>query len=219
MARAATAAPSDPVIRPVSGQDTTRIATTMRRVTSGRRGGFAAGQQVVESRTHLGEVGGQLVHDERHVRERDDRQTCQPGGQDRPALAARRPAADVGHQERADDRQQRHPQDVALHRGGRPDGRQEPPPGRPVDHARHAPANATALVRAIRFGFQMKVDSSIAEAETAINSPATMPATGPAMERASHHVTPTAAIPNSAICHVTASGESPPVNAADGASR
>ena len=78
-----------------------------------------------------------------------------------------------------------------------------------VDQARHAPANAIALVSAIRFGFQMKVDSSIAEAETAIRSPATIPATGPAIDRASHHVTPTAAIPNRAICQVTASGESP----------
>jgi hypothetical protein len=36
--------------------------------------------------------------------------------------------------------------------------------GRPVDHARHAPASAIALESAMRFGFQMKVDSSTAEA-------------------------------------------------------
>ena len=83
--------------------------------------------------------------------------------------------------------------------------------GRPVDHARQAPARAIALDRAIRFGFQMKVDSSTADADTAITSPATSPATGPPMSRASHHVTSTAAIPASAIRAVTASGESPPV--------
>ena len=67
--------------------------------------------------------------------------------------------------------------------------------GRRVVQARHAPASATALDRAIRLGFQMKVDSSTAAGEMAIASPATNPATGPAIERASHQVTPTAAMP------------------------
>ena len=39
---------------------------------------------------------------------------------------------------------------------------------RPLDQARHAPASAMALERAMRFGFQMNVDSSIADADTAI---------------------------------------------------
>ena len=90
---------------------------------------------------------------------------------------------------------------------------------RRVVQARHEAASATALVRAMRFGFQMKVDSSIADADTAMTSPATRPATGPPIERASHHVTPTAAMPNSAISNTTASGESPPVSAAAGVSR
>ena len=51
---------------------------------------------------------------------------------------------------------------------------------RRVDHARQAPASATALDSAMRFGFQMNVDSSMADAEIAIRSPATNPATGPA---------------------------------------
>ena len=72
----------------------------------------------------------------------------------------------------------------------------------------------------MRFGFQMNVDSSTAAVETAIARPATMPATGPAIERASHQVTPTAAIPASAMAATTASGSSPaaPMSAA-GASR
>ena len=41
-------------------------------------------------------------------------------------------------------------------------------PVAPPDHARHAAASATALERAMRFGFQMKVDSSTAAIETAI---------------------------------------------------
>ena len=86
----------------------------------------------------------------------------------------------------------------------------------PPDHARQAAASATALERAMRFGFQMKVDSSIAAADDAMSRPATRPATGPPIERASHHTTPTAAIPARAISATTASGESPPVRAAAG---
>ncbi len=71
----------------------------------------------------------------------------------------------------------------------------------------------------MRFGFQMNVDSSTADDETAMSSPATNPATGPAMARPSHHVTPTAAMPARAIANVTANGESPPVSSAAGARR
>ena len=85
--------------------------------------------------------------------------------------------------------------------------------------ARQAPASAIALESAMRFGFQMNVDSSTAEVETAIASPATSPATGPPIERASHHVTRTAAIPASAMSATTARGESPPVRNAAGESR
>ncbi len=92
-------------------------------------------------------------------------------------------------------------------------------PHAPPDHARHAPASAIALESAMRFGFQMKVDSSIAAAEIAIANPATSPAIGPAMARASHHTTPTAAIPANAMSVTTASGESPPVRNAAGLSR
>ncbi len=91
--------------------------------------------------------------------------------------------------------------------------------GSRVDHARQAPASAMALDSAMRFGFQMNVDSSTAEVETAIATPATRPATGPPIDRASHHVTRTAAIPASAMSAVTASGESPPVRNAAGESR
>ena len=73
-----------------------------------------------------------------------------------------------------------------------------------------------ALDKAIRFGFQMNVDSSIADVETAIARPATTPATGPAIDRASHQVTTTAAMPASAMSATTARGESPPVRKAAG---
>ncbi len=90
---------------------------------------------------------------------------------------------------------------------------------RPVDQARHAPASARALLSAMRFGFQMNVASSIEAIETAMRRPAANPASGPPIERASHHVTPTAAIPASAMNATTASGESPPFGRADGARR
>ena len=88
-----------------------------------------------------------------------------------------------------------------------------------MDQARHAPASASALLSAMRFGFQMNVASSIEAIETAMRRPAANPASGPPIERASHHVTPTAAIPASAMNATTASGESPPFGRADGASR
>ena len=55
----------------------------------------------------------------------------------------------------------------------------------------------------------MKVDSSIAEAETAISSPATTPATGPADRARQPPRDADGGDPDRAICHVTASGESP----------
>ena len=64
-------------------------------------------------------------------------------------------------------------------------------------HARHAAASAIELDRAIRFGFQMKIDSSTALAETARSSAAIRPASGPPIERASQPVTATAATPPS----------------------
>ena len=83
-----------------------------------------------------------------------------------------------------------------------------------ADHARHAPANAIALVSATRLGFQMNVDSSTALAETAIRAPAANPAIGPPIDRASHHVTATAATPASAISAVTATGSAADSHAA-----
>jgi hypothetical protein len=88
-----------------------------------------------------------------------------------------------------------------------------------VDQARHAAASATALESWIRFGFHRNVDSSIAAIDTAIRRPAAKPASRPPIERASHHVTPTAAIPARAMNATTLSGESPPLGRADGASR
>src|SRR5436190_6144779 len=70
----------------------------------------------------------------------------------------------------------------------------------------HAAARAIELDKAIRFGFQMKIDSSIALDETANRSAARRPAIGPAIDRASQPVTATAATPPSAIQVVTATG-------------
>ena len=69
------------------------------------------------------------------------------------------------------------------------------------------------------FGFQMNVDSSTAAVDSAMASPAASPASGPPMARASHHTTPTAAMPTSAMTATTARGESPPVRAAAGPRR
>ena len=71
----------------------------------------------------------------------------------------------------------------------------------------------------MRFGFQMKVEPSMAAAETARTRPAAAPPAEPAMARPSHHTTPTAAMPAKAISATTASGESPPVRNAAGLSR
>ena len=70
----------------------------------------------------------------------------------------------------------------------------------------------------MRFGFQMNVDSSIADAETAISPAATRPAAIPPIDRASHQVTATAATPAAAMAATTATG-SEPESAATGANR
>src|SRR5437773_7244475 len=80
---------------------------------------------------------------------------------------------------------------------------------RPVVQACHPAASATELASGIRFGFQMNVDSSTALVETVIRRPAIRPATGPPIERPSHHVTATASMPASAIVAVTAIGSAP----------
>ena len=90
---------------------------------------------------------------------------------------------------------------------------------RPVDQARPAAARAIALDSWMRFGFHRNVDSSIAAIDTAIRRPAAKPARGPPIDRASHHVTPTAAIPAKAMKATTGSGESPPLGIAAGARR
>ncbi len=56
------------------------------------------------------------------------------------------------------------------------------------------------------FGFQIAVDSRIELADTAISRPATRPATGPPIERASHQVIPTATTPPRAIAATTTVG-------------
>jgi len=90
--------------------------------------------------------------------------------------------------------------------------------GRRLFQARHVAASATALDNAIRLGFQMNVDSSIAAAETAIRRPAVKPAARPPIARANHQVTPTAATPPAAMKATTPTG-SAPVRAAAGANR
>ena len=81
--------------------------------------------------------------------------------------------------------------------------------------ARHAAASESAAKNPIGFGFQMNVDSSIAAGETARSAPAIRPATGPPIDRPSHHVSATAAIPSRARKAVTATG-SPFDSPADG---
>ena len=66
----------------------------------------------------------------------------------------------------------------------------------------------------MRLGFQMNVDSSTAAADVAISRPAMNAAAGPPIERASHQVTATAAIPAMAIIPVTATGSEPDSQAA-----
>ncbi len=87
-------------------------------------------------------------------------------------------------------------------------------PARRVPQACQAAASAIELDKAIRFGFQMNVDSSTALPDTARRSAATMPAIGPAIARASHPVTATAITPPRAIQAVTAVGSAPETRAA-----
>ncbi len=90
--------------------------------------------------------------------------------------------------------------------------------GEPLRQARSAAAKASADATGMRFGFQMNVDSSIPDGETAARSPATAAATGPPIIRASHQVAATAPMPNRAIQPMTATG-SGPNTATAGASR
>src|SRR5664279_956729 len=77
---------------------------------------------------------------------------------------------------------------------------------RPVRCACQAPARATDDDIAMRFGFQIEVVSRIALDETAISRPATRPAKGPPIERASHQVAPTATRPPRPIAPTTTVG-------------
>ena len=106
-ASAATAAAREFVINPVSGHDTTRMNTTRTRVDERRRDRVAARLQVVERGPDLGEVGRQLVDDERDVGQRDDRQTGKTRADDGLPVGPGRPAPRVGDEQRADDREQR----------------------------------------------------------------------------------------------------------------
>ena len=104
--------------------------------------------------------------------ERSRRQRPRP----RVSRSPERPTGGIGHEERRDHRRQDDAEHVAMHRDhGR--RRQRRPTSLPVVcvHACHAAARATELDSAIRFGFQMNVDSSTALAETAISSAATSP--------------------------------------------
>ena len=65
----------------------------------------------------------------------------------------------------------------------------------------------------------MKIDSSTALDETARRSAPRMPATGPAIERASQPVTATAAMPHRAMNPITATGSARDRNAAGARSR
>src|SRR2546426_8115987 len=87
-----------------------------------------------------------------------------------------------------------------------------------VVQARQAPANVTAEERAIRFGFQMNVDPSTAVADTQRSRAAAIPASGPAIARASHQVTVTATTPDKAISPAT-QDRSPPPGQGEGAKR
>ena len=91
--------------------------------------------------------------------------------------------------------------------------------GRPACHACQPAASAIELDSAIRFGFQMNVDSSTALAETAISSAATSPARRPRIAAPSQPVMATATMPPIAIQNVTAVGSAPERAAAGARSR
>ena len=76
----------------------------------------------------------------------------------------------------------------------------------PVRLAITALPKASAAAAGMRLGFQMNVLSSMPAGETAASRPAAAPAIGPPMSRASHQAPATAAMPNSAISTVTATG-------------
>ena len=86
-------------------------------------------------------------------------------------------------------------------------------------HASRAPTSASALAAGMTFGFQRNVDDSTAVADVARTSAAARPATGPPIDRASHHVSPTATMPRTAMSATTIVGSEPPEIAAAGASR
>ena len=132
-----------------------------------------------------------------------------------PGAARASPSAE--HRDEEDD-----PEHVQLrHRAGGRD--RERPPARPAARPRLPRGREGEHgEEPDRVRVPDEVDSSIAAGETARSVPATRPATGPAtrppIDRASHHVSATAAIPRSAMNAVTATG-SPLEMAAAGASR
>ena len=216
-------AATSPSVMQARSAATTRPGAPMTRSAHERaeRRRVAAAAQVVERGVDLREVvvsSWTTSGDEARAtmiasaaeRDAPDPRRSHPAGRD----------ARIRDEQRPDDRQQRR-------RPGRgtassPPSRRRPAAtsaARPVVQARQAPARAIALESAMRFGFQMNVDSSMADAETAIASPATSPrparrSTGPATRSRRRPRSPPA---RSAT--TTASGESPPVSAAAGASR
>ena len=153
------------VIRPVSGQATTRSATTRRRVDE-RRGPRARRRRRQVSRVPRASRRSRASARGRPAGRRSRAMIA------RPASPARSDRAALGAGSRGDARRprgaRRRPAAGStpstwhcIVTAARPPASSHQRALR-VDQARHAPASAIALDRAIRFGFQMNVDSSIA---------------------------------------------------------
>ncbi len=172
----ATAAARKPsVMSPVSGQLRHAQPNDAESDREGRLGASTAAGEVVECRSELGPAGRQLVDagvaGTRPRRSRSTPMITGPSGRRR--ASARNGTATIGSSATP---RTWHCIVTAVPKAASSHQRRSPPV-----HARHAPARASALESAMRFGFQMNVDSSIAAADRdGIARPATAPATGPA---------------------------------------
>ena len=161
------------VIRPVSGQVTTRSDTIGNRASGPGGGGIATATQVRQRGLELGEVVASA-----RGRAAAGSLRATMSAQATPARATAAPRAVAVRAPPVGD-QQGHRRSGPSPRPGRGTGPSPPsrapatshhPAGRVARPARQ-PASATALDRAIRFGFQMNVDPSTAEVETASSEP------------------------------------------------
>ena len=204
-----TAAAGASVTRPTRGHAAIRSGTKRSRNSEAGTGRVSAGAEVRERCPRLVEPRAQLVEQERQVAQRDqDQARHAPSGRRPPAIGIppeiREPQ---GRERRAAPRS---PAGAACWTTAWAAPAASHQRGLRVVQARHAKAIASEAASGRRFGFQMNVEAAHRRGRGGGEQAGDSPATGPPIARPSHQVTPTAAIPPSAIHRTTAVGSVPP---------